>query len=460
MLTSYTPAQEVGFSFVVLALVLLVAGVLRRTVPLFRRLHLPAAVIAGFLILAVGPQVSGELTNTNGIFPDSSLSVWRTLPGLLINVVFAAIMIGKHLPSASDLWKASAPHVVFGSLLSFGQFALGGWAVVLVLNPIFDLAPEAGALLEMSFAGGHGTIAGMGQLFADEGVPELVDLGLGLATVSMITGILGGSMLVNWAMRSDDILVARENPISEHDLQDIDDAHTPASDLPAAEGLTSVTFGFTLIGAAIAVGIVLLEALRWLAHLAGSNIFDSFPLFPLTVIGGLVVQYTVTRLGHEYRVDKRSVDGVAAIALDMLVATAIGTMSLATLGHNIPALLIFTLVGFAWSVLVLRYVGPHIHGQNWFEHAIADFGQSQGNVATGFVLADMADPHRTTTAAVDYGYKQLLYEPLLGGGLLTALSVPIIASWGLWPFSLISTGVSIVLVWYGVRRNRRSPGDT
>jgi len=101
-------------------------------------------------------------------------------------------------------------------------------------------------------------------------------------------------------------------------------------------------------------------------------------------------------------------------------------------------------------------LGPRIHRRNWFEHSLADFGQSQGNVATGFVLADMADPKRQSASATAYGYKQLTYEPILGGGLLTALSVPIIMAVGSLPFAIASSVITLALITWGVRRRPRS----
>ncbi len=112
----------------------------------------------------------------------------------------------------------------------------------------------------------------------------------------------------------------------------------------------------------------------------------------------------------------------------------------------------FTVVGVGWSVVSLLWWGRLFHRRNWFEHAIADFGQSQGNVATGFVLADMVDPQRRTSTANDYGYKQLPYEPFLGGGLLTALSVPLISDWGLVPFTVTAVALTAVAWFWGTRR--------
>lgn len=450
-------AQWAGFSIVVLGLVLLVSAVLRRFVPLLAALFIPTSVIAGFLILLIGPQLFGLWTGTQGLIPAPVLAVWATLPALLINVVFAAVMLGKALPSPREIWTTSAPHVIFGSALSFGQFALGSLAVVLILTPFFGVSDLAGSIIELSFAGGHGTIAGMGPLLTDAGAAELIDLGLGLATISMVTGIVIGSLLVKWAVRNPRIRVARTTPLTGDDAHDLNASGVdPEGEAPEPEnrGMGPVTAAVVAIALAIALAMVMLETLRAIAGAFGSDVFDSFPLFPFTVIGGFVVQLVATRLRTDHLISKRAVNGISAVALDVLIASAIGTMSLAALGSNIPALVVFTVIAVAWSVVALLVFGPRIHGRDWFEHAIADFGQSQGNVATGFVLADMVDPQRRTKATTAYGYKQLGYEPFLGGGLITAFSVPLILAWGSLTFGIVSAVLAAGMLTWGVLRRR------
>jgi ESS family glutamate:Na+ symporter len=68
----------------------------------------------------------------------------------------------------------------------------------------------------------------------------------------------------------------------------------------------------------------------------------------------------------------------------------------------------------------------------------------------------MADPAHTTGAALGYGYKQLFYEPFLGGGILTALSVPIIISIGSLTFGIASAITPAGLIIWGVVRNRHA----
>lgn len=57
--------------------------------------------------------------------------------------------------------------------------------------------------------------------------------------------------------------------------------------------------------------------------------------------------------------------------------------------------------------------------------------ESQGNVATGFVMVDMVGPARQTDVVRGYSYRQILTRPVVGGGFVTALAVPLIDTWGL-----------------------------
>lgn len=452
MLGEYTDAQWVGLALVYLGVAQVLAASIRSRVGILARLYLPASVIAGFVILLIGPQVLGM--SGFSLIPEQATEVMARLPGLLINVVFAGIMIGKKLPSVKQIWSDAAPHVILGSVFSFGQFALGAFVVVFILTPFFGMHEVAGSILEMSFAGGHGTIAGMGGLLSDAGAPELIDVGLGLATISMITGVVGGSLLVNYAVRNPKIPVARTRETHGEGASAIQEVRPNEGDQVGDIGIGSVSRSFGAISISIMIAIVILAFLRWLTNMFGSDIFDKFPLFPFTVIGGFLVQLTLTATKKEHLIERRTVNDVTGLALDFLIAAAIGTMSLAALGSNIPALIVLTIVAFGWSVVGMLWLGPRIHREHWFEHSVADYGQSQGNVATGFVLADMADPAQVTGTARGYGYKQLIYEPLLGGGIITAFSIPIIMQIGSLWFGVLSLAVTVALVAWGMMRGR------
>jgi len=124
--------------------------------------------------------------------------VWRQLPGLLVIAMSASLLLGERLPPLKTIWSILGPHVIMAGLMSAGQFAIGGFLVWLLLEPMFGIDSKAGALIEMSFAGGHGTLAGLSPILQQYGVGDLLDVGLGLATIGVVSGIVVGTTLVSY----------------------------------------------------------------------------------------------------------------------------------------------------------------------------------------------------------------------------------------------------------------------
>src|SRR5215475_1114621 len=236
--------ESIGLSIVVLSLVFACAALIRRWSRPLRKLFMPTAVIGGFLVLGLGPEGMGRLLGGSGVFPNDVFAVWRQLPGVLITMMSASLLLGERLPPLRTVWNISGSHVIMISVMSMGQFAAGGILVWLLLEPVFGIDSKAAALIEMSFAGGHGTLAGLTPVLRQYGVGALLDVGLGLATIGMVSGIVVGTMLVNYAIKSPSIPVARQNPPSP-DEDDLDiDHHLPSPDDPPMDewrGMTQVT---------------------------------------------------------------------------------------------------------------------------------------------------------------------------------------------------------------------------
>ena len=130
-----------------------------------------------------------------------------------------------------------------------------------------------------------------------------------------------------------------------------------------------------------------------------------FPTFPFTIIGGVFVQLCAARFDFEWAVNRRAVEGLGGLATDGIIICAIGTLSLKTLGANSWRCSCWS-ASIAWSVFLTFFLGKRIFRENWFEHAIPEYGESQGNVACGFVMLDMVDPAQTAptraTATASY----------------------------------------------------------
>lgn len=67
-------------------------------------------------------------------------------------------------------------------------------------------------------------------------------------------------------------------------------------------------------------------------------------------------------------------------------------------------------------------------------------------------MIDMVDPTRQTGVVRGYSYRQLFTRPFIGGGFISALSVPLIAALGLSIFTLLAVVITVGMTVWGMRR--------
>jgi ESS family glutamate:Na+ symporter len=64
-----------------------------------------------------------------------------------------------------------------------------------------------------------------------------------------------------------------------------------------------------------------------------------------------------------------------------------------------------------------------------------------GVTATGLLLLRAVDPESETDAPSAFGYKQLMHEPIMGGGFWTSMAIPLVVIMGGGFVLIISTCV-------------------
>ncbi len=415
---------------------------IRRKVRFLQRLYLPASVIAGLLGLLLLQFVPAHADMTAG---------WSKLPGLLINIVFACLFLGAALPKVSKVWKSASRQLAYGQIVAWGQYAVGCAFVLLLLGPLFNLPDIFAGIMPVGFEGGHGTAGGMGPVFDQLGFPELKDYALASATGGIMGAIIVGMGLVNWAVRKGYVEKKTTPRFDAEDLTGI----IPEGQRPEAGKLTvssdvieSLSLHLVFVGAAILLGWLMKQGLLQLALLLpgnGAQIFESFPLFPLCMLGGVVVLWLADRFDKHEHMDHGLMMRIQNCALDFLVVAAIATIRLDVVAKGWIPLVVLIVAGILWNVFCLTVVARRAFKDAWFERGIAEMGQSMGVTATGLLLLRVVDPDYETEAAEAFAAKQLLHEPFMGGGLWTGAAIPLLALWGGWPIFGIAMGA--ISIW-------------
>lgn len=551
--------ETVIASFCGLCILLLAGKILRVKIKFIQKLYLPSAVIGGLIgllllqILGAMQQrdADGNPVGTIAEFLQMWTSGWGAIPGIFINIVFAALFLGVAIPPLAVIWKRAGTQLAYGQIVAWGQYMVGVGFTLLILGPLFGLKGIFGVVVPVGFEGGHGTAGGLKETFEDIGSPELYDYALTSATFGLILSIMFGIILINWAVRKG--YVKKLRPISsmtEEELAGIypvDKRPEAGRQTVSSDSVDSLALHLAIIGVAILLGFLAKEAMVWtetkfidtdtnsvvfeyrqgdsenIKQIKGKTetrstdgiqelweaknpevapesitriltewqpgaedsafitstfptarvkyqfarpeteegwasarqaaagdkaLLGSFPLFPLCMLGGLLVQIYMQRGMKNSPVDHQLMQRIAGTALDFLVVAAIANIRVEVIADRFVPFLLIVLAGLGWNVFCVMWLAPRILSSDWFERAIAEMGQSMGVTATGLLLLRVVDPNNETDAPSAFGYKQLLHEPFMGGGIWTSTAIIIFVTQG--AFTVLAISAIAVAVWLTV----------
>jgi len=440
-------------SFVVLCLLLGAGHVLRSRIKLLQKLYLPSCVVAGILGLVI-IQLVCAVDAGNGNIHSINLALkgwaapWNKLPGFLINIVFACLFLGVRLPRFSTLCRRAGPQLAYGQIVAWGQYVVGLGLWVFALSWMFGKLPAMfGGVLPVGFEGGHGTAAGLAETFAQHNWPAGKDFALASATLGITSAIIVGMILVNWAIRNGYTQTVK-SLANEHKPELT--GTIPPKRRPMAGRLTvsndvieSLSLHIVIVGLAVGLGYLaklgLISIENRIGYLTTNKFLSSFPLFPLCMLGGLVVQVLEQRFDRSRLIDSGLIRRIQNCSLDFLVVAAVATIQFNLILAGLAPLLLLAAAGITWNVFCVMYLAQRVLPDAWFERAIAEMGQSMGVTATGLLLLRVVDADYETPAADAFACKQLVHEPFMGGGLWTGAAIPLIAIYGAPIVLLIST---------------------
>ena len=433
--------------FAILSVLLVAGKILRVQIPLLQKLYLPSSIVGGLLGLLL-------VTCFREHVPESLTDEMRQMPGFLINVIFATLFLGGGVPKVKNLAASVLPQLTLAQIVVWGQYVVGVGLAGFMLVPAFNVSPAFGNLLELGFEGGHGTVGGMSEAFRAHGWEDGIALGYTVATAGMICGIALGMCLVNWAYARGYIKTVR--PFGKRSLSERRGIH-PKDARPSAgrqtvlpDSVDSLAWHIAIVGIAVLIGFGILQGLK-VAEIAlfpgaKTRLFMGFPMFPLCMVGGALLQMMAKAVKVDLLVDRDQMMRISGAALDYLALSAVTTIQLSVVAANWMPLTIMVVTGIAWTVFAVMFFSPRLFREAWFERGIAEFGQATGVTATGLLLLRTVDPDSKTIAAASFAGKQLLHEPAMN--LWVALAFALVLTVGWLPVFLMSS--AMLAIWIGV----------
>jgi ESS family glutamate:Na+ symporter len=418
---------------------LVIAHLLRASIPWLSRFLIPSSMIAGLIGLALGPGGYDLLPFSRG---EDGNTLLGTYPGILIVLLFATLLMG-HRPTqlTRETWRGSRTSFLYNLGSEFMQYGVVLCVGVALLTFVFtDLRDEFMVMLPGGFAGGHGTAA----VYADA-MPQWEaarSIGFTFATLGILCAVFGGLVLVNLARRRG--WIARDVPVATADGAQV--APEQSSFLPSL---------FQASTGRATVNSIALEPLAWHVALVlavyGATVTVMptirellppkfvLPAFVIAMVIGWFVQTALDLAKVGQYVDAKTIGSIGSLASDYLVAFGIASINVQiVLTHAVP-LVVFALLGLALCVGWLLIVAPRVYKEHWFESGIFTYGWNTGTIAFGVALLRIVDKRSDSRVLSDYGVAYVAIGPLeailytsvlwaLATGHLLALGVGLVAS--------------------------------
>lgn len=373
-------------------LFLIIGLVVREIVKPLQKIFLSASIIGGLILLALGPQVLNVVA-----IPES----FSGYSGAMIRFIMCALVFGTNI-SKKKLQSYGDYMMVVHSVYGF-QMALGLLIGALCCLVWTTLPTGWGFLAVQAFYGGHGTATAAGTAFADaSGLTDYTDLGIVMATFGIIIAMTVGMVVVNYGVR-------KGWGTFVHEVQK-QPKHFYGGILPENEQTSigkQLTTSTSINALALQFAFVLVS--MWIGEKVGGLIVMGVPVLKSVstlawdTLGGVIGWYLCKFVKLDRFVDKKTVNQLSGLALEILLVGSMATLNLTVLAANIVPIVIMTVIICGLTIVWTLFMAKMTCREQWFEKALMIIGQSTGATPTGMALVRAADPNSEACSPEAHG---------------------------------------------------------
>lgn len=401
------------FYFSVMGLLLVFATFLRLKIKVLKKYFIPASLLAGFIGLLLGPYGVK-------LFSEEMVNTWGALAGILISIVFAPMLMGMKNEKQSGTGKLVGRHLLYSYTGSLLQLSIPLIIASLILIPLFNLNEMFASIIEVGWAGGHGTAAGMIEVYNNLNWSDGASLGVTSATFGIVIGIISGIIMINHGVKKGYTSVIKK----PEEMKNKDSDVIPLNNQKSSSVNTlnpDLVEGFAFHSGLISIAILL----GWFMQQAIAVFVPGIPLFPMAMIGGYIINMIISRTKYFEMIDVNTMNRIQGIALDFLVLGAVASIQIPIVVEYALPLIILSGITLGMMIWYFYYLGRRFFPEDWFEHSIVHYGAYTGVTAIGLMLLRTVDPEMKTDSGKGFALRAPFYSPFLGGGLITAM-VPVL----------------------------------
>lgn len=401
--------------FGAIGVLLIIATLLRRYVPVFQRFLVPNNIIAGFIGFFVA--------NFHPSFIDFESERMGTYVYHLLSLTFiaAAMCKGRNMFSKGPMITGIG--LVFYYLL---QGIVGMLLTFLLMQTLFpDLFAGFGLLMPLAFGMGPGISFSIAQNWENFGFVNGGVTGLSLAAIGFLIAYLGGIIIIRKGIENGKATYIKGHLHISNDVKKglLSEERRPEAGkmTTAIEAIEPLTFHIALIGFAYSLTYGLLSFLEFILIKVGAgqevNTLWSFH-FIFSAVTAILLRNLLDKLNIGKYIDEGLMTRSANLFMDyMITASIIGISYVVVVEYAFPIVLMSVVVGIV-TYFIIKLTIPWMFSDDHFERFVSIFANATGTIQASLILLRIIDPETKSNSGMDL---------ILGSGVALIFGFPLLA---------------------------------
>lgn len=412
---------NVVVNIILIFVMMFVAKLIKEKLGIFKSIIIPTSLLAGFIGLALGPEVIGVIQFDTVLYE---------------KLVFHSMGLGFIALTLSEESIKQRTDSVKSGLFIISTYCFQGVVGMLVLLGLIltikpDLFIGLGLMLPLAYGQGPGFASSIG-LSWDEVLPYgfINQYGLSLSTIGFLVGGLFGVILLNYYIRKYKIPVERLNKLKGLQTKELTVLSIKEINFFDMLTVQIVLISIVYLGTYISIWGIgsLLSTLGTIGETIASLVKGFNYLFGilLALLLKAIIHFISLR-GHRSKplLDSYLMNNISSLFFNIMITASVMAISVEAIKNYWEMLLAISIIGGIASYIFIVWFGKKIFLNNQLHYILAMFGMLTGTASTGIALLRGIDPDLDTDVAKNLVLGSAVAAPL-GLPLMVLLGLPII----------------------------------
>ncbi len=384
-----------------LLLFLMLGNILRRIIPLFRKLLIPSALLGGALLL-ITDIICKQF---DVVLVDNRLMQVVTYHCLAIGFASMSLKTEKstHKTKGSQVVEFGA--LQGGTYMLQAFIGLGITIILFLLTQYGDnvISYICGLILPLSYGQGPGNALSWDINFTNTPATQFAgngSFGLSLASIGFVVASIFGVLYINIYKKRGELQVRKDAPIKTSVAKENENE----TEIPDSESVDKFTLqaGFVALAYALAFGFMCLlgilsdftNSIAWGFNFLWASLAAMLIKFVLKLL-------RKRNIMHREYINNYQMDRISGFSFDLMIVAGVAAIQINDIKNYILPIVILSVVGTLVTYVYIRLVAKQCFKGFEHEFFLMSFGTLTGTASNGMILMKEIDPSlRTPTSSL------------------------------------------------------------